>query len=71
MKPDQADDAMPGLQGLGRPDWLSPDTALLARQTNDLVRDLAAKEMEPGLSASDFTKLLIEAARIAEAGSDA
>lgn len=71
MKPDQADDAMPALQGLGKADWLSPAIALLARQTNDLVRDLAAKEMEPGLSASDFTKLLIEAAQKAEAGSDA
>lgn len=62
---------MPGLQGLSRTDWLSPATALLARQTNDLVRDLAAKEMEPGLSTSDFTKLLLEAAQKAEAASDA
>jgi len=71
MKPDQADDSMPELQGLGKTDWLSPATALLARQTNDLVRELAAQEMEPGLSASDFTKLLIEAAQKAEAEANA
>lgn len=71
MKRDQADDSMPHLQGLGKADWLSPATAQLARQTNDLVRALAAREMEPGLSPSDFTKLLIEAAQKAEADANA
>lgn len=71
MKRDQADDSMPELQGLGKTDWLSPATAQLARQTNDLVRALAAREMELGLSASDFTKLLIEAAQKAEAEANA
>lgn len=71
MKREQPDDGMPELQGLTRTDWLSPATTLLARQTNDLVRTLAAREMEPGLSTSDFTKLLIEAARQAEADADA
>jgi hypothetical protein len=64
---DDADDALLAMQGIANADWVVPANARLARETNDMVRALADREMEPGLSPADFTKLLIAAALRAEA----
>jgi hypothetical protein len=58
------------MQGIERADWLTPATAELARQTNDRVRTIADRELEPGLSPADFITLLIEAAQRAKADAD-
>lgn len=58
------------MQGLEGADWLSPAIRILARETNDRVRALADREMEVGLSSSDFTGLLVEAAKRATDDAD-
>jgi hypothetical protein len=50
------------MQGIETAEWPTRTVGELARQTNDHVREIADGEMETGLSPSDFTKLLIEAA---------
>lgn len=57
-------------QGIGAVEWLEPSIAQLARQTNDQVRALADRELEPSLSSGDFFVLLAAAARRAEADAD-
>jgi hypothetical protein len=58
------------LQGIGQEEWIEPLIAELARQTNDEVRAIADRELEPGLSPSDFMVLLAAAATRAEADAD-
>ena len=70
MTIDGTEEGMPALQGIRRADWLSPAVAELARQTNDRVRAIADREMDPFLSPSDFTKLLMESGHRAEANAD-
>jgi hypothetical protein len=67
---DQVDDISLVMQGIEDAGWLTPAAAELARQTNDRVRTIADRELEPGLSPADFTTLLIEAAQRAEARAD-
>ncbi len=57
-------------QGIGAAEWLEPSIAALAQQTNDQVRVLADRELEPSLSPGDFFVLLAAAARRAEADAD-
>lgn len=66
MTTNEQDDSLPALQGLEHADWLTPATTILARQTNDLVRTIAEREMDADLSPFDFAKLLFEAACRAE-----
>ncbi len=57
-------------QGIGDAEWLEPSIAALARQTNEKVRALADRELDPSLSPGDFFVLLAAAARRAEADAD-
>jgi hypothetical protein len=57
-------------QGIGAADWLEPSIAALAQETNEKVRALADRELEPSLSPGDFLVLLAAAARRAEADAD-
>jgi hypothetical protein len=66
----RATDATAALQGIKQPDWFSPLEAELARETNEIVLAIAAREMEPGLAATDFARLIAGAARRAEADAD-
>ena len=59
-----------GSQGTGEPAWFTRANAALARETNDTVRAIAARTLEPGLPMADFGRLLAEAARRAEEDAD-
>ncbi|WP_170984531.1 hypothetical protein [Rhodoligotrophos defluvii] len=59
--------ALLALQGVVDADWCNPANAALARKINGRAMAIAQREMEPGLSASDFVALLAAAARRAEA----
>ncbi len=64
------DDAPLARQGIGAAEWLEPSIAALAEETNDKVRALADRELDPSLSPGDFIVLLAAAARRAEADAD-
>lgn len=70
MTTSQHDDLLAELQGIEGATWLSPAMKALASDTNDRVRALADREMEVGLSAGDFTSLLVEAAERAKANAN-
>ena len=58
------------LQGLRQDQWLTDRIAALARDTNDLVRAIAARELELGQTPGDFAGLLLEAAQRAQSDAD-
>ena len=62
--------AVARLQGLAEDRWLSEGIAALARETNDAVRAIAARELDLGLSPCDFAGLLLEAAHRAQSDAD-
>lgn len=57
-------------QGIAAEDWIEPAMVELARATNDKVRAIADRHMGPAGSPGDFSILLTEAARRAEADVD-
>jgi hypothetical protein len=62
--------AVARLQGLAEDRWLSEGIAALARETNDAVRAIAARELDLDLSPGDFAGLLLEAAHRAQSDAD-
>ncbi|WP_119305059.1 hypothetical protein [Dongia deserti] len=62
--------AIARLQGLTQDQWLTDRVATLARDTNDLVRAIAARELELGQAPGDFAGLLLEAAQRAQSDAD-